>query len=166
MMKFNIPLADHFLEIIKNYEIEDWEAKCFWAIIRQSNQLDSSTVKSLREDMYTAIKLLSKNDYLVAQRSLFKKKSYLYSESQKLKDLRKQLIENEEKNPLNIKKNNINKELNFLIKQIEFIDELTLTYPELYYPIKKYREEVDFQIDYCKVKIKTLENILKMGCSV
>ncbi|WP_168406718.1 hypothetical protein [Acinetobacter indicus] len=78
MMKFNIPLADQFLEIIKNYEIEDWEAKCFWEIIRQSDQLDSSNVKSLREDMYAAIKLLSKNDYLVAQRSLFKKKSYLY----------------------------------------------------------------------------------------
>ena len=50
MMKFNIPLADQFLEIIKNYEIEDWEAKCFWEIIRQSDQLDSSNVKSLRED--------------------------------------------------------------------------------------------------------------------
>ena len=45
----------------------------FWEIIRQSDQLDSSNVKSLREDMYAAIKLLSKNDYLVAQRSLFKK---------------------------------------------------------------------------------------------
>ena len=55
----------------------------FWEIIRQSDQLDSSNVKSLREDMYAAIKLLSKNDYLVAQRSLFKKKSYLYSETQK-----------------------------------------------------------------------------------
>ena len=57
MMRFNIPLADQFLEIIKNYEIEDWEAKCFWEIIRQSDQLDSSNVKSLREDMYAAIKL-------------------------------------------------------------------------------------------------------------
>lgn len=162
MMKFNIPLADQFLEIIKNYEIEDWEAKCFWAIIRQSDHLDSSTIKSLREDMYAAIKVLSKNDYLVAQRSLFKKKSYLYSETQKLKDLRKHLIDAEEKNPLNIQKNKINKELTFLSKQIEFIDELTLAYPELCYPIKKYKEEIVSQIDYCKVKIKTIDKIIKI----
>lgn len=166
MMKFNIPLADQFLEIIKNYEIEDWEAKCFWEIIRQSEQLNSSTVKSLREDMYAAIKLLSKNDYLVAQRSLFKKKSYLYSETQKIKELRKQLIDNEEKNPLNIQKNKLNKELKFLIKQAEFIDELNLSYPELCSSIKKYKEEIVSQIDFCKVKIKTIENILKIGCVV
>ncbi|MCU4313051.1 hypothetical protein KTG68_13865 [Acinetobacter variabilis] len=162
MKKFNIPLADQFLEIIKNYEIEDWEAKCFWAIIRQSDQLDSDTVKSLKEGMYAAIKLLSKNDYLVAQRSLFKKKSYLYSETQKLKELRKHLIENETKNPLNFKKDKINKELNSLMKEIEFINELSLSHPELCCSIKKYREEIDYQIDYCKVKIKTIDKIIKI----
>ena len=162
MMKFNIPLADQFLEIIKNYEIEGWEAKCFWEIIRQTDQLDSSNIKSLKEQMYAAIKLLSKNDYLVAQRSLFKKKSYLYSETQKLKELRKQLIENESRNPLNIQKNKLKKELIFLIKQAEFINELTLSYPEFCYSIKKYREEIDYQIDYCNLKIKTIDKIIKI----
>jgi len=162
MIKFNIPLADQFLEIIKNYEIEDWEAKCFWEIIRQTDQLDSSNIKSLKEEMYAAIKLLSKNDYLVAQRSLFKKKSYLYSETQKLKELRKQLIENESRNPLNIQKNQLNKELKFLIKQAEFIDELSLSYPELCSSIKKYKEEIDYQIDYCNLKIETIDKIIKI----
>jgi hypothetical protein len=162
MLKLNIPLAGHFLEIIKNYEIEDWEAKCFWLIIRQSDQLDPSNFKALREDMYAAIKLLSKNDYLVAQRSPFNKNAYLYSETQKIKELRKQLIETEARNPLIIKKNNINKELEFLKKQMEFIDELILSCPEFDYKIKKYREEINYQLDYCEVKLKTIDSILKI----
>ena len=162
MLKLNIPLAEHFLEIIKNYEIHAWEAKRFWLIIRQSDQLDPSNFKTLREYMYAAIKILLKNDFLIAQRSPFNKKLYLYSETQKLKELRKKLIETEEKNPLSIKKNNINKELNSLKKQMEFIDELTLSYPEFSYSIKKYREEIDYQIDYCEVKIKTINNIIKI----
>ena len=162
MLKLNIPLADHFLEIIKNYEIKDWEAKCFWLIIRQSDQLDPSNFKTLREYMYAAIKILLKNDFLVAKRAPFNKKLYLYSETQKLKELREKLIETEEKNPLSIQKNNINKELNFLKKQMEFIDELTLSYPEFCYSIKKYREEIDYQIDYCEVKIKTIDKIVKI----
>ena len=162
MLKLNIPLAEHFLEIIKNYEIHAWEAKRFWLIIRQSNQLDPSNFKTLREYMYAAIKILLKNDFLIAQRSPFNKKLYLYSETQKLKELRKKLIESEEKNPLSIQKNNINKELSFLKKQVEFIDELAFSYPEFCNSIKKYREEIDYQIDYCEVKIKTINNIIKI----
>ena len=52
--------------------------------------------------------------------------------------------------------------MNSLKTQMEFIDELTLSYPEFSYSIKKYREEIDYQIDYCEVKIKTINNIIKI----
>lgn len=76
--------------------------------------------------------------------------------------MRKQLIENESRNPLNIQKNQLNKELKFLIKQAEFIDELSLSYPELCSSIKKYKEEIDYQIDYCNLKIETIDKIIKI----
>lgn len=162
MLKLKIPLANHFVEIIKNHEIENWQAKNFWSIIKQSDQLDSLNLKVLREDMYAAIKLLSKNDYLVAQKSPFNKNAYLYSESQKIKDLRKQLMEIEEKNPLIVKKYSINKDLESFKNEIEFLDELISSCPEYEYQIKKYREEIDYQLNYCKVKIRTINNILKI----
>lgn len=162
MLKLNIPLAEDFVEIIKNNEIKNWESKCFWLIIRQSDRPRILSMKRLRERMYTAIQVLLKNDFLVAQRSLCNKRLYLYSETPKLKELRKNLIDTEEKNPLIVKKNSINKELNFLKNQVKFIDELAFSYPEFCNSIKKYREEIDYQIDYCEVKIKTINNIIKI----
>lgn len=158
----NIPLADHFVEIIKNYEIHNWQSKYFWSIITEKNELDPSKLKGLHDDMYAAIKILSTNNYLVAHRSPFNKNAFLYSETPKIEDLRIQLREAERKNPLIIKKNNISKELEILRKQIEFIDELILTCPEFDYKIKKYREEINYQLDYCEVKLKTVDSILKI----
>ena len=74
MLKLNIPLAEDFVEIIKNNEIKNWESKCFWLIIKQSDRPRILSMKRLRERMYTAIQVLLKNDFLVAQRSLCNKR--------------------------------------------------------------------------------------------
>ena len=119
-------------------------------------------MKTLRERMYTAIQVLLKNDFLVAQRSLCNKRLYLYSETPKLKELRKKLIDIDENNPLFTQKNTINKELSFLKNQVDFINELAVSYPEFCDSIQKYKEEIDYQINFCEVKIKTINSIIKI----
>lgn len=160
MLNLNPPLDDYFLEIIKSYAIEDWEAKYFWSIIRELSHQTQANPKALKQDMYTAIKMLTKNGYLYSKKSPFNKNTYLYSESEKIKELRKQLIEAEEKNPLIVKKNDILKELDMLKKEIKFLSELILSCPEFNDHIKEYGQEVEHQIDYCTVKIRTIDNIL------
>lgn len=162
MLKLNIPLAEDFVEIIKNNEIKNWESKCFWLIIKQSDRPRILSMKRLRERMYTAIQVLLKNDFLVAQRSLCNKRLYLYSETPKLKELRKKLIDIDENNPLFTQKNTINKELSFLKNQVDFINELAVSYPEFCDSIQKYKEEIDYQINFCEVKIKTINSIIKI----
>ncbi len=158
MSELNIPLSEYFLEIIRNYEIYDWEAKQFWLIIRH---FDSSNLKALREDMYAAIKILSKKGYLVAKKSPFNKNVYLYSESQKIKELRDWLIKGEVKNPLIIKRNSIIKELEIFKREIEFVDQLMVSYPEFDDQIKRYRKKVNYEIENCEIKIRVIDNIIK-----
>lgn len=90
------------------------------------------------------------------------KRLYLYSETPKLKELRKKLIDIDENNPLFTQKNTINKELSFLNNQVDFINELAVSYPEFCDSIQKYKEEIDYQINFCEVKIKTINSIIKI----
>lgn len=150
MLKLNIPLAEDFVEIIKNNEIKNWESKYFWLIIKQSDRPRILSMKRLRERMYTAIQVLLKNDFLVAQRSLCNKRLYLYSETPKLKELRKKLIDIEENNPLFTQKNTINKELSFLKNQVDFINELAVSYLNFVIQFKNIKKKLIIRLIFVK----------------
>ena len=54
------------------------------------------------------------------------------------------------KKSIKYSKNQLNKELKFLIKQAEFIDELSLSYPELCSSIKNIKKRLFLKLIFAK----------------
>lgn len=157
MFNFYLPIAEHFEKLIKEYDIKDWEAKNFYSNF-DTSFTSYAEISKCRQKTYIGIKILVKRGYLSIQSSNKNSKVFLYSETQKLKDLRLG------KNHIGIfinEKNELNKNLYFLSLQESFVDELIYKYPELSEEIKKYKKNLNDYKIICNAKMTTLNDLIE-----
>lgn len=159
MFDFNLPLDYHFIKILSNYEIINWEAKKFWSKFEIS---ESYNRFRLCQSTYMGIKILTKHGYLSVMPSPMNKKVFLYSETEKLKEFRMQFFKKNYEQIFISHKKEISKRLEFLNLQNEFSKELISSYPGLTLEIKKYQHNIENGIKNCEAKILTLNDLIKI----
>ena len=99
MFDFQLPLGEEFLEILNFCEIVDWEAKDFWSML-ETPGLAYHERKKLRSQTYTSLHLLRKHGYLAVERANYMKKLFLYSQTEKLKNIKKTSVKVDKKHIL------------------------------------------------------------------
>lgn len=159
MFDFNLPLDYHFIKILSNYEIMNWEARKFWSKFEISENYSHFL---LCQKTYMGIKILTKHGYLSVMPSPMNQKVFLYSETEKLKEFRMQFLRKNYEQIFISHKKEISKRLEFLNLKNEFSKELISSYPGLTLEIKKYQHSIEKGIKNCEAKISTLNDLIKM----
>lgn len=161
MFDFNLPLGEEFLEILNLCEIVDWEAKHFWSII-DTPGLAYHERKKLRSQTYTNLHLLRKHGYLAVERASYKKKLFLYSQTEKLKNIKKTSVKKVDKKHILV---SLTEELNLkiteLASQIEYAAELLVSLPELEKEILNFRNSLEHQLKKHQIETNTLNRLLE-----
>ena len=85
----HLPLYHEFLELFDNYEIQNWEANLFWLNIEHLSQIET---KEQRQQMYNGLRVLTSNDYLRVEYSKYNRRIFLYSETLKLHQFRRNVL--------------------------------------------------------------------------
>ena len=80
-----LPLYDEFMLVFRNHKIENWEAKDFVKVITRDSQ---NINKKIQFQIYKALKILVRFNYLSIDKSKSTKKLYSYCETKRLQELR------------------------------------------------------------------------------
>lgn len=160
MFDFNLPLGEEFLEILNLCEIVDWEAKDFWSII-DTPGLAYHERKKLRSQTYTCLHLLRKHGYLAVERASYKKKLFLYSQTEKLKNIKKKSVKVDKKHILVSLTEELNLKITELASQIEYTAELLVSLPELEREILNFRNSLEHQLKKHQIETNTLNRLLE-----
>ena len=157
MFNFYLPLAEEFEKVIQKHDIENWEAKKFYSKFDYV-KTSSCNSEKFRRTVYIGIKILLRRGYLSVKGSPTHSKIFVYSETQKLKDLR--LGKNHTEIFIN-EKNELHQNLYFLSIQESFVEELIYKYPELSEEIKKYKKKLNDCKVVCSAKMTTLNDLIE-----
>ena len=116
MFDFYLPLEDFFIKILLENKIQNWEANLFWLNIEHLSQIET---KEQRQQMYNGLRVLTSNDYLRVEYSKYNRRIFLYSETLKLHQFRRNVLaENYNEVILNEKK--------LIIKELENFESLSM----------------------------------------
>lgn len=159
MFNFYLPLEEYFVKILLENKIANWEAKLFWLNIEHLNLVVD---KGLRQKMYSGLRVLTTNGYLKAEHCRYNEKIFLYTETIKLYEFRKQVLAKNYNNLLKNEKKLINKELEDFEVQNKFIDELYLKYPELAPQYFNLKGKIALSRQHADAKLKTLESLIDL----
>ena len=80
-----LPLYDEFMLVFRKYRIENWEAKDFVKVISSDSQ---NSKKKIRIQIYKALRILVRSNYLTIDKSKSMKKLFSYCETKRLQELR------------------------------------------------------------------------------
>ena len=159
MFDFYLPLEDYFVKILLENKIQNWEAKMFWLNIEHLDQLEN---KSLRQQMYNGLRVLTSNGFLSVEYSRYNDRVFLYSETIKLYGFREQVLAKNYNRLIQNEKKLINKELEDFELQNKFIDELYLKYPELAPQYFKLKNKISLSQRYSNAKLKAIEGLIEL----
>lgn len=157
MFNFYLPLTEEFEKVVQEHDIENWEAKNFYSKF-ESVKVSSCNSEKYRRTVYIGIKILLRRGYLSVKGSPTHSKKFVYSETQKLKDLR--LGKNHIEIFIN-EKNELDQNLYFLSVQENFVEDLIYKYPELSEEIKKYKKKLNDYKVICNAKMTTLKDLIE-----
>ena len=79
-----LPLYDEFMLVFRKYRIENWEAKDFVKVISSDSQ---NSKKKIRIQIYKALRILVRFNYLTIDKSKSTKKLFCYCETKRLQEL-------------------------------------------------------------------------------
>ena len=148
---------DFFIKILLENKIQNWEANLFWLNIEHLSQIET---KEQRQQMYNGLRVLTSNDYLRVEYSKYNRRIFLYSETLKLHQFRRNVLaENYNEVILNEKKLII-KELENFEHQKKFLDELYLKYPELAPQFFKLKNKLTSNQQYSDAKLRAIDGLI------
>lgn len=157
MFNFYLPSAEEFEKVIQEHDINNWEVKKFYSKFDSANA-SSCNSEQFRRTVYLGIKILLRRGYLSVKCSPTHSKVFVYSETQKLKDLR--LGKNHTEIFIN-EKNALDEKFKFLSVQESFVEDLIDKYPELSEKLKKYKRKLnDYKVIY-NAKMTTLNDLIE-----
>lgn len=159
MFDFNLPLGEEFLEILNLCEIVDWEAKDFWSMLETPGLAYHEKTK-LRSQTYASLHLLKKHGYLAVEHANYKKKLFLYSQTDKLKKIKKTSVKVYKKHILFSLNEELNLKITELASQIEYAAELLVSFPELEKEIINFRNSLEHQLKKHQIETNTLNRLL------
>ncbi|GAA5558340.1 hypothetical protein Asch01_03096 [Acinetobacter schindleri] len=160
MFDFQLPLGEEFLEILNFCEIVDWEAKDFWNMLETSGLVYHER-KKLRTQTYASLQLLRKHGYLTVESAAYRKQLFLYSQTEKLINMRKTPAKKNKVTILVSYKEELQLKTNELISQIEYSAELLVSLPELEKEIINFRNSLEHQLKKHQVETNTLNRLLE-----
>lgn len=159
MFDFYLPLAKEFEKIFLENEIFEWEAKHFWQKIDQTALVNPAYQKSF---MYSGLKILRTRGYLVSQPTFNNKQLFLYTETKKLKELKKMTKNLDLKTVFYEERLNLIKNLDIYNNQILIISELFPKYTHLNNELIKIKNTLNSNKIKCEEKICAIDHFLKI----
>ena len=160
MFDFQLPLGEEFLEILNFCEIVDWEAKDFWSMLETSG-LVYHEHKKLRSKTYASLQLLRKHGYLTVESAAYRKQLFLYSQTEKLINMRKTPAKKNKVTILVSYKEELQLKINELRSQIEYADELLVSFPELNKDILNFKSSLESQFKKHQIETNTLNSLIE-----
>lgn len=148
MFDFYLPLAKEFERIFLENDVYEWEAKEFWQKIDQS----ARTSIHQKAYMYSGIKTLTILEYLVSKPSAYNHRVFLYTSTQKLKDLCNRGKNLNIKSIIHEEKSNLISDLEHCKIQILFISEMFSKHPHLKKELIVINNDLNFE--KCKLENK------------
>lgn len=159
MIHFYLPYAEKFEKVLLENEIHEWEAKMFLKTIKNLKGENSTIHASY---IYSSLRILLRHELLSFKRSESNKRIFLYSETVKLKQKRNNFLSNRLKSVIEFEKDLINKNINNINAQKEYLYELLLKYPELDSEFINLDQKIDLDGEENREKLNILDNFLKI----
>lgn len=159
MKKIPLPLAKEFFSIIENYEINNWQAKDFWGKMNHSLYIDKQL---MRKKMYAGIRVLVICNFFNIQKSSSNKRINIYTENKRLKEFRKEIIQNQLNEALNGKHHKMIEEVKIKENEIDFIKSLCEEIPSIEKHLDKYNKKYIKEMDILRSNIRVIEKILNI----
>lgn len=157
MLDFYLPCRNQFIQVLSNYEINDWEAKAFWSYFTPQKGCKK---QYLRQQMYAGLKILHRNGYLEAKTSPFNRRLFLYSETSKLKLFREKILIIDYENIFKKEIETLNINLEKIDNMAVLIDELSITYPGLKDRLTFARKKIISKKTSQEMKLKTFKDLI------
>ena len=157
MKKIPLPLSNEFFSIIENHEIINWESKDFWEKMNHSLYTDK---QKMRKRMYAGIRVLTICKFFEIKKSPNNNRVNIYTENQRLKSFRSDLIQNRLKDVLSKKHNQILEDIKIKENELNFIQLLSIENPSIKNHLDKYNKKYENDMDFLKSNIKVIEKIL------
>lgn len=152
-----LPLYDEFMLVFRKYKIENWEAKDFFKVITSDSQ---NSNKKIQIQIYKALKILVRFNYLSIDKSKSTKKLFSYCETKRLQELRVNPIRQKLAPIFEEKEHELLQQIQEKEKSIDFIKSI---YTGDDIDIKKFLSDQvakkENEINCLKFNIKTMEDI-------
>lgn len=153
----NLPLYDEFMDIFENHEVKNWQAKHFWLKMRVSK---SSNAARFKRAMYSGIRVLVECKYLEVDLIHSTKKTFSYTETQRLNVLRNNYKKYKLESIFLEKKAELLDQINDKENNIEFLDSLLLGDETLEKYLINHKEKLMIEIKKINSNIKLMDNIM------
>jgi len=161
MFDFYLPMAEEFERIFLENEVYEWEAKDFWQKIDQTALGAFGIPKRQKAYMYSAIKTLTILKYLVSKPSPYNHRVFLYTSTQKLKNLCNRESSLNLKTIINKEKSNLINELETCVIQVSIITEMFPKYSHLKKELIVIKNELNFEKHKLENKINAITLLLE-----
>lgn len=152
-----LPLYDEFMLVFRKYRIENWEAKDFVKVISSDSQ---NSKKKIRIQIYKALRILVRFNYLTIDKSKSTKKLFSYCEAKRLQELRVNPIRQKLTSIFEEKEHELLQQIQEKEKCIDFIKSI---YTGDDIDIKNFLSDQvskkESEINYLKLNIKAMEDM-------
>src|SRR5690606_38511519 len=154
---FSLPLYNDFMKVFDNNRIISWRAKNFWNAMEINPCFDKNKI---RRQMYAGLKILVICEYLKIDTSRSSKKVFVYSETERLEELRNK-YKNEKLNVIfSDKKKALLDEIEEKEANINFINNLLSADKSLERYFIEIKEILEKGIKKFKAHIKLMDDII------
>lgn len=154
-----LPLYDEFMLVFRKHKIENWEAKDFVNVITSDSQ---NSNKKIRIQIYKALKILVRFNYLNIDKSKSTKKLFSYCETQRLQELRVDPVRQKLAQIFEEKELELLQQIQEKEKSIDFIRSIYIGDD---IDIKNYLSDQvlkkESEINIIRLNIKTMEDICR-----
>lgn len=161
MFDFYLPMAEEFERIFLENDVYEWQAKDFWQKIDQTVLNKFGKPDRQKSYVYSAIKTLTILEYLVAKPSSHSHRVFLYTSTEKLKNLFNRGSFSDVKHVLNLEKNNLINQLDIHKTQISFISEMFSKHLHLKKQLIIINKELNFEKQKLENKINAITLLLE-----